>query len=60
MLASYKSGAISMGFNDARKALIKALEGRNYQHDPRDVLSEKNLLAIGEVTEADVVQVLRT
>lgn len=49
-----------MGFNDARKALIKALEGRNYQHDPRDVLSEKNLLAIGEVTEADVVQVLRT
>jgi hypothetical protein len=30
-----------MGFNDAKRALIKALESRNYQHEPRDVLSEK-------------------
>lgn len=50
---------IIMGFNDARKALIKALEAGDYQHELRDTLSEKNLLAVGEVSEADVIRMLR-
>ena len=59
MLLSYKNGTIAIGLNDARRALIKALEDGDFQHDPRDALSEKNLLAIGEVTETDVIHVLR-
>ena len=48
-----------MGLNDARKALIKALEDGDFRHEPRDILSEKNLLAMGEVTENDVIHMLR-
>jgi hypothetical protein len=48
-----------MGLKSARKALIAALEAGNFQHEQRDTLSEKNLLAVGEVTEAEVIGLLR-
>lgn len=48
-----------MGFKNARKTLIEALEEGDYRHEPRAVLSEKNLLAIGEVTEEEVIGILR-
>ena len=48
-----------MSLRAARAALIRALEDGAFQHEARDVLSEKNLLAVGEVTEADVIRMLR-
>ena len=47
------------GFRDAKAALIAALENGTYGHEPREVLEEKNLLAIGEVSAAFVVELLR-
>lgn len=38
-----------MAFRQAKAALIKALEGGDFEHEVRDVLAEKNLLAIGVV-----------
>jgi hypothetical protein len=48
-----------MGLSDARKALIPALEAGDFQHEARDVIGEKNLLAAGDVTEAEVIRLLR-
>ena len=48
-----------MGFRDARSALIDALETGNFQHEARDVLSEKNLLAVGDVDIEFVVKLLK-
>ena len=48
-----------MGLKSARKALIAALEAGDFQHEKRDALSENNLLAVGEVTETEVVGLLR-
>ncbi len=48
-----------MGLRSARKALIAALEAGDFQHEKRDALSEKNLLAVGDVTETEVVGLLR-
>ena len=49
----------AMGLRSARGALIAALEAGDLQHEARDTLSEKNLLAVGEVSEADVIALLR-
>lgn len=38
--------------------MIKALETGSFEHEARDVLSEKNLLAIGDVDEAFVIKLL--
>ena len=40
-------------------ALVAALEAGDLQHEARDTLSEKNLLAVGKVSEADVIALLR-
>ena len=48
-----------MGFRDARAALIAALEAGTYGHEARDVQEEKNLLAIGDVSEDFVIALLR-
>jgi hypothetical protein len=48
-----------MGFSAAKKALITALEAGSFQHEARGTISEKNLLAIGEVTETEVIRMLR-
>lgn len=47
-----------MGFTDAKRTVVAALRSGNYEHEPRDVLAEKNLLAVGEVTEDEVIRVL--
>lgn len=56
---SYKSGTIPVEFKDAKRALIQALEAGDYQHEPRGALSEKNLLAVGDVDVEDVIKMLR-
>lgn len=48
-----------MGFREARAALIRSLLAGDYQHEAREALSEKNLLAVGDVTAGEVVVVLR-
>ncbi len=47
-----------MGLRDAQSALISALREGRYDHEARDVLAEKNLLAIGAVSAEDVIQLL--
>jgi hypothetical protein len=48
-----------VGLKGARRALISALEAGDYQHEGRGALSEKNLLAVGDVTETEVARLLR-
>lgn len=47
------------GFKEARILMLQALEEGRIQHEPRSVLSEKNLLATGEVDTAFVVRLIR-
>jgi hypothetical protein len=47
-----------MGLTQARASLIKALEDGTYQHEPREAQEEKNLLAIGDVSPAEVIRFL--
>jgi hypothetical protein len=47
-----------MGLKDTRRALISALKLRNYSHEARDAIAERNLLAIGDVTEDDVIEMI--
>ena len=47
-----------MGFKAAKAALIDALKAGNYQHAERDDINAKNLLAIGQVTAQEVIDVV--
>lgn len=48
-----------MSFGEARHRLIEALRDGRYEHEARDALAEKNLLAVGGVTADDVILMLR-
>jgi hypothetical protein len=48
-----------LGFREAKFGLIAALEGGDYVHEAREAQNEKNLLAVGEVTRAFVIGLLR-
>lgn len=48
-----------MGLKDARRALIAALRSGDFQHEARHVISEKNLLAVGDISEDDVIHLLQ-
>ncbi len=48
-----------MGFSSAKRALLAALEAGNFQHEAREVLSEKNLLAVGEISVGEVISIVR-
>lgn len=48
-----------MGFKEARKTFIIALKEGRYSHEVRDVLAEKNLLAIGDIDADLVIRLLR-
>jgi len=48
-----------MGFSSAKRALLAALEAGNFQHEAREVLSEKNLLAVGDVSVDEVIGIVR-
>lgn len=50
-----------MGSKDAKKAVVTALREGNFLHEAREALSEKNLLAVGDIAAEDVARlVLRT
>ena len=48
-----------IGFKEAKRLAIEALESGSYQIERRSALSSKNLLATGEVTDAEVVAILK-
>jgi hypothetical protein len=48
-----------MGFNAAKRELLAALETGNFQHEVREVFSEKNLLAVGDVSADQVIRVVK-
>lgn len=48
-----------MGLREARRVLIACLRRGSYEHEVRDVLAEKNLLAVGEVDVEFVVRLLQ-
>jgi len=47
-----------VGLREARRVLITCLRSGTYEHEARDVLAEKNLLAVGEVDVGFVVRLL--
>ena len=47
-----------MGFDAARKTVIRALSEGAFLHEARDALSEKNLLAVGDVTAQEIITLL--
>jgi hypothetical protein len=50
-----------VGFKAARAAVVEALREGRVDHEARDALAEKNLLAVGSVDASEVVAlVLRT
>ena len=48
-----------MSLRDARSRLIAALREGRVEHEAREVLEEKNLLAIGEVDVETVIRLLQ-
>jgi len=54
-----RTGYTPVGFTAARAELIACLRAQRVQHEPRDVSTEKNLLAVGEVTIDFVIAQLR-
>jgi hypothetical protein len=48
-----------MRFSSAKRAILDALELGNFQHEARDVLNEKNLLAVGELSVDEAIDVLK-
>ncbi|MCY3808067.1 MAG: hypothetical protein OXG58_01290 [Gemmatimonadetes bacterium] len=50
-----------MGFSEAKRAVVAALREGNFEHEAREALAEKNLLAVGDVDGSDVAElVLKT
>ena len=47
------------GFKAVKKAVIAALQGGNYQHEARNDIDQKNLLATGAITAGEVITVLK-
>jgi hypothetical protein len=47
-----------MSFRQSQHQLVAALRAGTFEHEMRDVLSEKNLLAVGEVTVEEVIEVV--
>lgn len=47
-----------MGFRDIRKQVIDALNSGAVQHEARGDINDKNLLATGAMTIADVIRLL--
>ena len=55
-----RSSSPSLGFSAARRRAISALSGAEIaEHEARDVLNEKNLLATGDVSPGFVVMLLK-
>lgn len=55
-----RSGRFSpMGFTAAKQRLLDCLARGDIQHEARDAMAEKNLLAIGDVTPEEVASFVR-
>lgn len=48
-----------MGFSSAKRAILAALETGNFRHEAREVLSEGNLLAVGDISAEEVMGIVR-
>ena len=48
-----------MTFKTARSALIEALREGCFQHEAREAQEEKNLLAVGDLTAEEVIEILK-
>ncbi len=48
-----------IGFKEARKRVIAALQSGTYQHEVRSQIDTKNLLHTGQVSSADLCEVLK-
>ncbi len=48
------------GFRETQRAVIAALESGEYQHVSRGDIDIKNLLATGEVSAREIVEVVRS
>lgn len=51
--------ATPTGFKQVKRAVIEALKDGRYQHEARNDINVKNLLATGEVTANEVIDLLR-
>ncbi|OUM29944.1 hypothetical protein B8W72_17685 [Pseudomonas putida] len=51
---------MKIGFREAQRAVIEALESGEYQHVSRGDIDLKNLLATGEVSACEVAEVVRS
>ena len=51
---------MKIGFREAQRAVIAALESGEYQHVSRGDIDVKNLLATGEVSASEVADVVRS
>ena len=50
-----------MGFLAAKAAVVAALREGNFEHEAREALAERNLLAVGDVDASEVAElVLKT
>ena len=50
-----------MGFSAAKAAVVAALHEGNFEHEAREALAERNLLAVGDVDASEVAElVLKT
>ncbi|CAB3693466.1 hypothetical protein LMG3458_02257 [Achromobacter deleyi] len=47
------------GFKAVKRAILAALHSGDYQHEARDHINVKNLLATGEVSAEDVAGIIR-
>lgn len=47
-----------MGFREAKAALINALRSGDFQHEVRDSIEVKNLLAVGQISAEDVIDIV--
>ena len=43
-----------MGFNDVKRRVIACLDSHAFESEARDAMSEKNLLATGQISAEDV------
>lgn len=51
---------VKMGFRDARSKAIDCLKRGSYQHEAREEIEVKNLLAIGDISPQKVIDMLKT
>lgn len=48
-----------IGFSEARRRVLQCLESRNFQHEQRNNIDEKNLLATGDIDEDSIAKCIR-